>query len=139
MSEELHDLGEDLIATAARVVRWAPSDAGRVSVASARVMARLADAGELKISDLATAERSSQPTITNHIKRLEAAGMVKRNEDPQDGRVSLISLTEVGRKELVALRDSIGTALAPRLASLPDGDREALRRGLQVMRELLTR
>ena len=137
MSADLHDLGEDLIATAARVVRWAPSDGDRVSVASARVMARLSDAGQLKISDLAAAERSSQPTITNHIKRLEAAGMVQRHEDPQDGRVSLISLTPAGQNELLALRDYIGTALAPRLAALPEADRAALSEGLRVMRELL--
>ncbi len=138
MSDDLHELGEDLISTAARVVRWAPSDSGRVSVASARVMARLNDAGQLKISDLAAAERSSQPTITNHIQRLEAAGLVQREDDPNDGRVSLISLTPAGRDELVALRDSIGTALAPHLGALAAKDRTALREGLRVMRSLLS-
>ncbi|MBA8794836.1 DNA-binding MarR family transcriptional regulator [Friedmanniella endophytica] len=139
MADDLHDLGEDLIATTARVVRWAPSEGSRISVASARVMARLQDAGQLKISDLAHAERSSQPTITNHVKRLEAMGLVQRHSDPRDGRVSLISLTDAGRQELRALRDLIGTALSPRLAELSEEEREALRRGLEVMRHLLGR
>ena len=74
VEDDLQQLGEELISTAARMVRWAPKDQRlHISLAAARLLARLHDNGPTRISDLATAERCSQPTITNHVKRLEAA------------------------------------------------------------------
>jgi DNA-binding MarR family transcriptional regulator len=137
MSDDLHQLGEDLISISARVVRWAPAEHAGVSVAAARILGRLRDAGQLKISDLAIAERSSQPTITNHIKRLEEAGLVERHSDPHDARVSLISATSSGRAKLSAIRHEIGSFLAPRLAELSPEDQAAMRRTIDVLNELV--
>jgi DNA-binding MarR family transcriptional regulator len=137
MSDDLHQLGEDLISISARVVRWAPAEHAGVSVAAARILGRLRDAGQLKISDLAIAERSSQPTITNHIKRLEEAGLVERHSDPHDARVSLISATSSGRAKLSAIRHEIGSFLAPRLAELSAEDQAAMRRTIEVLNELV--
>ena len=84
MDDDLHALGEDLITHAARMVRWAPKDSSiELSLAAARLLARLYDNGPTRISDLAIAERCSQPTITNHVKRLEAARLVQRSVDPK--------------------------------------------------------
>ena len=70
------------------MVRWVPKENGfTISLAAARLLARLHDNGPTRISDLATAERCSQPTITNHVKRLEAARLVDRHVDPRDARV----------------------------------------------------
>ena len=97
VEDDLQQLGEELISTAARMVRWAPKDQGfHISLAAARLLARLHDNGPTRISDLATAERCSQPTITNHVKRLEAASLVAREVDPHDGRVCIIRLTDPG-------------------------------------------
>ena len=93
----LQKLGEDLITTAARMVRWVPkSDDIMLSLAAARILARLNDSGPTRISDLAAAERSSQPTITNHVKRLEALRLVERQTHPGDARAWIISLTADG-------------------------------------------
>jgi DNA-binding MarR family transcriptional regulator len=137
MSDDLHQLGEDLISISARVVRWAPAENAGLSVAAARILGRVRDAGQLKISDLAIAERSSQPTITNHIKRLEDAGLVERHSDPKDARVSLISATSAGRARLSAIRQEIGTFLAPRLGQLSEADREKLREAITVLNSLV--
>ncbi len=137
MSDDLHRLGEDLISVSARVVRWAPAENAGVSVAAARILGRLRDAGQLKISDLAVAERSSQPTITNHIKRLEEAGLVERHSDPRDARVSLVSVTSSGRAKLSAIRHEVGSFLAPRLADLSEEDQLALRRSITALTELI--
>jgi DNA-binding MarR family transcriptional regulator len=137
MSDDLHQLGEDLISISARVVRWAPAENAGLSVAAARILGRLRDAGQLKISDLAIAERSSQPTITNHVKRLEEAGLVERHSDPRDARVSLISATSSGRAKLSAIRHEIGSFLAPRLGDLSEDDRVALRRAITVLNDLI--
>ncbi len=138
MSDQLHTLGEDLITTAARMVRWVPKHEGMdVSLSAARILARLSDAGPTRISDLATAERCSQPTITNHVKRLEAGGMVSRTSDPNDARSWKIALTDRGVEELGAIRVALGNNLEPYLARLPDADLRALRAGVEVMRRLM--
>jgi MarR family transcriptional regulator, organic hydroperoxide resistance regulator len=42
--------------------------------------------------------RLDHSTIAKSVKRLEDAGLVTRNRSPEDGRVTLVSLTEDGRK-----------------------------------------
>jgi DNA-binding MarR family transcriptional regulator len=137
VSEDLHELGEFLVSTAAAVVRRVPSEGLEISLAAARVLARIKDNGPTRISDLAIQERSSQPTITNHIKRLEAAGLVGRTLDPRDGRAWLIELTPVGRQRLLQIRTQLGTNVEPMLEKLSTRDRKALRAGLEVMQRLI--
>ncbi len=139
MEDDLQQLGEELISTAARMVRWAPRDQSlHISLAAARLLARLLDNGPSRISDLAMAERCSQPTITNHVKRLEAASLVAREIDPHDGRVCIITLTEPGLAELVRMREVIGAGLEPYLAGLIEPDRKTLSDGIAVMQRLMT-
>ena len=104
---------------------------------AARLLARLHDNGPTRISDLATAERCSQPTITNHIKRLEVAQLVDRHVEPKDARVWIISLTEAGEQQLATMRASLGTSLQPYLAAMSRKDRKALREGIAAMRRLM--
>jgi DNA-binding MarR family transcriptional regulator len=138
MGEDLHQLGEDLITTAARVVRWAPRPSHiRLSFAAARILARINDSGPSRISDLAEQERSSQPTITNHIKRLEVAGLVERSPDARDARAWRIRVTDDGRQELAQMRDAFGTSLEPYLAKLSRRDRKVLHDGIEALRRLI--
>ena len=138
MDDDLHALGEDLISTAARIVRWVPKENGfNISLAAARLLARLHDSGPTRISELAAAERCSQPTITNHIKRLEAAHLVDRAADPRDARAWMIKLTKKGSQQLSLMRDSIGTTLEPYLATMSKRDLKALRDGVDAMRRLM--
>jgi DNA-binding MarR family transcriptional regulator len=138
MSEDLHALGEDLITTSARVVRWVPkSSTFTLSLAAARILARLSDNGPTRISELAIAERCSQPTITNHVKRLEASQLVARSVDVRDARAWMIELTPKGHEQLRSLRDSLGTGVEPYLARLSRRDLKALRDGVDAMRRLM--
>ena len=138
MDQDLHALGEDLVTTAARVVRWVPKrEEFRLSLAAARILARLNDNGPTRISDLATAERCSQPTITNHVKRLEGLGLVDREADPRDARAWMIGLNTAGEEQLAAIRDSLGTSIEPYLARLSRKDLKALREGVEVMQRLM--
>jgi DNA-binding MarR family transcriptional regulator len=138
MDEDLHALGEDLITTAARVVRWVPKEDGfGISLAAARLLARLHDDGPTRISDLALAEKCSQPTITNHVKRLEAAHLVDRTADPRDARAWMIKLTKKGYQQLSSMRTSIGTSLEPYLATMSKRDIKALREGVEAMQRLM--
>lgn len=137
MEDELHRLGEDLVTTSARIVRWARADGLNLSLASGRILARLLDRGPSRISDLAALERSSQPTITNHIKRLEAARLVSRSADPSDARAWTIQLTDLGLQQLAEMRRVMGASVEPHLSQLGEADRVALRDGIEVMRRLM--
>ena len=137
VTDDLHELGELLVSTAAAVVRRVPSDGMEISLAAARVLARIKDNGPTRISDLAIQERSSQPTITTHIKRLEAAGLVERALDARDARAWLIDLTPLGRRRLLEIRTQLGTNVEPMLERLSARDRKALRAGLEVMQRLV--
>jgi DNA-binding MarR family transcriptional regulator len=137
MDEDLSQLGENLISTTARIIRWVPKDGLTLSLASTRILARLLDNGSSRISDLATQERSSQPTITNHIKRLEALNLVERSDDPSDARASLISLTDLGRQRLADTRHQLGDNLYAPLTTLSQRDLKTVRQAIDVMRRLM--
>ena len=138
MDEDLRQLGEDLITTAARTLRWVPNpDSFGLSLAAARILARLSDNGPTRISDLAEQELSSQPTITNHVKRLEAAGLVARSADAHDARAWQISLTSEGIRQLAEMRNILGTRVEPYLARMSRRDLKALREGVDAMRRLM--
>ena len=138
MDDNLHALGEDLITTSARIVRWAPLNTPLpVSLAASRILARLNDGGPTRISELAMAERCSQPTITNHVKRLEAGGFVERHVDPRDARAWIIGLTPQGLAQLGSLRSALSDGVEPYLSQLPRRDLKALREGVDAMRRLM--
>jgi len=134
---DLRVLGEDLVSTSARLVRWAPKEGFRLSLAASRILVRLLDHGPCRIGDLAAQERSSQPTVTNHVKRLEALGLVARRPDPSDARAWMIELTDAGRSELDAMRSALGTGLEPLLAKLSPADLQALRAGIDAVHRLM--
>lgn len=137
MDDDLHRLGEDLVTTAARIVRWVPTDGFTLSLSATRILARLSDNGPTRISDLAVRERCSQPTITNHVKRLEAAGLVSRGTDPHDARAWMIDLTPAGRERLSSLRDTLGTNIEPYLGRMTKRELKALRGGITAMQRLI--
>jgi DNA-binding MarR family transcriptional regulator len=139
MSEDLQQLGEELITTAARMIRWVPKpNRIRLSLPVARILARLQDNGPSRIIDLAEQERSSQPTITNHVKRLERAGLVERSPDSKDARAWRIRLTENGCTELAEMQQALGISLEPYLAQLSPQDRKALEDGIDAMQRLIS-
>ena len=138
MDDDLLALGEDVVTTAARVVRWMPQDKDfGLSLAAVRLLARIYDHGPVRISDLAVAENCSQPTITNHVKKLEAQHLVARTADARDARAWMIALTELGHERLAAMRHSLGTSVLPMVASLSRKDQKALREGVEAMRRLM--
>jgi DNA-binding MarR family transcriptional regulator len=137
MDDDLLALGEDVVTTAARMVRWVPRENFGLSLAAARLLARIRDHGAVRISDLAAAEHCSQPTITNHVKKLEAQQLVTRTADPRDARAGIIGLTDTGSQRLAEMRHSLGTSVLPMLSSLSRKDQKALREGVDAMRRLM--
>ena len=60
-----------------------------------RVIAVLAELGEMRVADLAAAALSPQPTVTHALRRLEDRGMVTRTVG-RDRRERLVALTAAG-------------------------------------------
>lgn len=101
-------------------------------------MGRLDELGPTRISELAKADRCSQPTMSNLVQRQEDNGWVRRQPDPADSRASLISLTPAGRAELDRARREAGQAIATRLRHLPSSDLATLEAAVTVMHQILT-
>src|SRR3954470_21812803 len=78
------------------------------------------------VSALAEFERTSKPTMSAHIKRLEADGLVVRADDAADGRRSGLPVTPPGTRKLETTRRRRNDWLAPRLARLTAAERAAV-------------
>ena len=131
-------LGADLLSVVARINRLATQRARLpLGYAQARLLSTIEDQGATLISDLAELEHCSQPTMTNQVRRLEAAGLVSRTVDPEDGRAVLIQITAKGVATLRQVRVDRGAAIDPYLERLSEADRQTLGDAVVVLRRLL--
>src|SRR3954452_23415002 len=108
-----------MVVASTRLSRMATRDVNTLPHAAMRVLGRLDELGQARISELAKADRCSQPTMSNLVQRLEEQGWVRRAADPADSRASLISLTDKGLAEQRSARHQAGADLSPRLGQLP--------------------
>lgn len=88
------------------------------------------------VSGLAEMERTSQPTISSQVKRLEAAGLVARTADPVDARRSGLTLTAPGQRRFDAVRRNRTDWLAKRLSALSAEERERLAEAAAALQHL---
>jgi len=118
--------------------------AGRVpgvgySLIAWRVLAELEQGGSARVSELAQQQRVAQPSMTGLVQRLEGDGRVERHPDPEDGRASLVSITDEGRAALDDYRAAAAARVSPHLAALSDFDRATLARAAELMQQLSER
>lgn len=64
--------------------------------------------GTATISQLIATLALSQSAITELVQRAEAAGLVRRSQSPDDGRVFNLSLTAKGQSKLATMHDALG-------------------------------
>ena len=91
-------LGRQLVFTA-KAMREAFEDtltAAGGSLGTWIVLSALSDVGCMSQAALASHVHLEGATITHHIDRLEAAGLVRRQLDPDDRRVRRLELTDAG-------------------------------------------
>lgn len=89
--------------------------------------------GAQRISTLAYLEGLSQPAVTLLVKRLEQRGFVRRDRDEADGRVVLVSLTDVGFEMLERVRGRYRALLRECLAELSEEQLDGLRAGTEAL------
>jgi DNA-binding MarR family transcriptional regulator len=68
-----------------------------VTVAQAATLETLLREGRLRLGSLGQRLGVTPSTLSRNVERLEAAGLVRRQQDPEDARSSRVSLTPKGR------------------------------------------
>jgi DNA-binding MarR family transcriptional regulator len=84
--------------------------------ASTRILSVIDEYGALGISQLAAADRSSQPSMSAAVNQLVEQGLVDKQPNPEDARGSVVTLTGSGRRELTRVRRHNGELVADRIA-----------------------
>jgi DNA-binding MarR family transcriptional regulator len=100
---------------------------GDLSWSQARILGRLEREGPQTLSTLARSENMRSQSMRAIIGPLEEAGFVVGAPDPNDGRQTLLSITEKGRATIVENRRSRDDWLAERIgAAFTAEDRKVL-------------
>jgi DNA-binding MarR family transcriptional regulator len=79
---------------------------------------------QLSQRDLMASVQRTSGTLSVRLSRLERAGYVARERDPDDRRGAIVSLTDRGRRRVEAARPAYDDTAARLAAGLPDDDRE---------------
>jgi DNA-binding MarR family transcriptional regulator len=101
------------------------------------VLGHLHRRGELTPGDIAAAERVQPQTLTRTLTSLEHKQLIRRLEHPQDGRRTLLALTDAGLDALRADMEQRDAWLAAAMAgSLSGTERELLRLASELLERL---
>ena len=133
-SSDPRRLAVELLVTSARFTRLAARETPTgMPRALWRALAQLDDLGPTRVSDLAAADRVSQPTATTLVQKLVEHGWAERCTDPMDARAVRVTITDSGRAALAETRDAAAEALLPRLARLDPDSLRTLAAGIEAL------
>jgi DNA-binding MarR family transcriptional regulator len=102
-------------------------------------LAALANRGPMTTTALAEDQHVQTPPMSRTVAALVEAGLVRRDEDPNDGRQTVLSITDAGLTEVKETRRRRNAWLAQRLAELDPADREVLARAAVLLERIATR
>jgi DNA-binding MarR family transcriptional regulator len=111
---------------------------GSMSLSPSQVsaLASLDEFGPLRISALAGIESVGAPVATRVVAGLEELNLLKRTEDPEDKRASLVELSDHGRTVLATLWSQRTIGLSSRLEQLTPAERTRLELALPALEKL---
>jgi DNA-binding MarR family transcriptional regulator len=109
------------------------SGLSRTAVAT---LVRLHRSGPTRLTELAAAERVTQPSMSTLVARLVEQGLVCRGGDPHDARVVVLDLTPAGADLLTRRRADRADRLARALADLPAADALRIAEALPALAHL---
>ena len=122
---DLAELLRPAILRVSRRLRQEAQKAG-LSAQDALLLGHIRKNPGVGVSGLADLERTSRPTMSAHVKRLEAAGLVARSGHAEDGRRSGLAITAAGARKLDIIRRERNDWLSARLARLTPAERAAV-------------
>jgi DNA-binding MarR family transcriptional regulator len=108
-----------------------------LSPSAQSALASIARHGPLSLGELANHESVKPPSVTATVAALEAAGLVRRETDATDRRVSLVAVTPRGKLRVQRSRNRTTAYLASRLSNLDDHDMEVLHEATGILERLL--
>ena len=100
-------------------------------------LATIAREGPLTLGELAAHEQVAPPSVTKVVAKLEAEGLVTRQPDPTDRRVSRVAVTRAGQRRLDANRSRRTAWLESRLRELQPEELERLEAAVAVLERLV--
>ena len=131
-AELLDELFAHSPAAAMRYMRRWPG--GALSLVHLNVMSVLDAVGALPMGHLAEALDVSQASATGIVDRMEQRGLVTRQRDPDDRRVTRVALTDEGRAVISGLATERRDRLSKLLDELTDDELAGFLRGARAMR-----
>lgn len=133
-TDDTDTIGEALFSLATIAVRHRERN---LSLTAISTLATLSRTGPRRLTDLASTEGVTQPSMTGLVTQLEELGYAKRCKDPCDGRVCLVAITDAGETSLASLRRAGARAVTALVDHLPDEDVAALRAAMPALHRLL--
>jgi DNA-binding MarR family transcriptional regulator len=101
------------------------------------LMVTLAEHPCIGVAELARMEKVSGPTISAHVKAMQAAGLVERCDvDPSDRRRSGLRLSSAGERKILELREQRRDWMARRIARLSPAGLDALAAAIGPLKEI---
>ncbi len=110
-----------------------------VDRASYGTLARIADHGPLRLSELAHVLGLDLSTVSRQVAALERHELVDRTVDPSDRRAAVVELTAEGQRALEALRSAARARLTEIMADWSDAERAELARSLTRFNDAVER
>ncbi|GAB4069131.1 MarR family transcriptional regulator [Angustibacter speluncae] len=90
------------------------------------ILARIADAGDARLTDLAAWFGVGKPTMSRQVSQLERLELIERTPDPDDARAQRVGLTAEGAERVSRARRARNAHFRERLAAWPASDVRAL-------------
>jgi DNA-binding MarR family transcriptional regulator len=116
--------------------RLRKENVGGLSPSQISALVAVSTEGPLTLGELADHERVAPPTITKVVAKLEADGLVVREADPTDRRVSRVSTTAAAEALLAENRQRKTAWLTTRIEQLSAEEQARLLAALDVLDHL---
>ncbi|GGJ18217.1 MarR family winged helix-turn-helix transcriptional regulator [Paenibacillus hunanensis] len=97
-----------------------------ISASRLQLLCQLSHTEEISQSSLQKLVGIDHAAITRHLKQLEAEQVVVRRNNPDDNRITLVQLTDLGRERIIAFREEREQFVARMFHGFNAGEQEQL-------------
>jgi DNA-binding MarR family transcriptional regulator len=137
-ARELHELSSALVTCAGRLVRAVSRRTSPgIPAATLRLLSQVEELQPIAISQLAVADRCSQPTMSAAVRNLADKGWVSKRVNPADARSSFVALTDAGLSVLRQARRRNAAVVAARMKADPRHTTADLAAAVALLQHLL--
>jgi DNA-binding MarR family transcriptional regulator len=138
VTQDVQELAEELGGFAQRLQELLRREllSAECTITQARALATLKREGPKRLTDLATLQHVSQPSMSMLVARMESRGLVQRQAEPNLPRTTRIAITPTGRALLDDLVARRAYVIRWRLEQLSDSERADLMTALPALSRL---